>query len=129
MTTELYWFTSRNVLYYAIAITLAFILEDNRSFCKYVFPITTVLKVPGRFALLKIAGDVEKCNDYGACDKICPNDIRITDLIENRQRVLSTECILCLEYGNICTPIVLEANWGFDGEIKELLNKRESPIK
>ena len=127
--TELYWLIGGNVLYYAIAITLAFALKDNRAFCKYVCPITTILKVPSRFALLKIAGDATKCNDCGACEKVCPMDIRITDYIKNGQRVLSTECTLCFECTNVCVPGALSATWGFDCGKQELLNMRECPAK
>ena len=127
--TELYWLIGGNVLYYALAITLAFVLKDNRAFCKYVCPITTFLKVGSRFALLKIGADPEKCNYCGACDKICPMDIRITDYIKNGQRILSTECILCFECANVCVPEALEATWGFDLGKQELLNMRESFVK
>jgi len=123
-TTELYWLIGGNALYYVIAIPLAFILQDNRAFCKYVCPIPAVLKIPSRFAMLKIAGDIDKCNDCGACDKICPMDIRITDYIKNGQRVLSTECILCDIYVNVCPKGALNLNWGFDCGKRELLNKR-----
>jgi len=128
-TTELYWLIGGNVLYYAIAITLAFVLKDNRAFCKYVCPITAMLKVTSRFSLLKIAGDAKKCNDCGACEKICPTDIRITDYIKKGHRVLSTECILCFECENVCVPGALKATWGFDCGKQELLNMRESPVK
>lgn len=125
-TTELYWLIGGNVLYYAIAIILAFALKDNRAFCKYVCPITTILKVPSRFALLKLAGDAEKCNYCGACDKICPMDIRITDYIRSGQRITSTECILCFECQNVCTQGALDSTWRFDGGKRELLNMRKS---
>jgi polyferredoxin len=127
--TELYWLIGGNVLYYAIGITLAFRLKDNRAFCKYVCPITTFLKGGSRFALLKVGADLEKCNYCGACDKICPMDIRITDYIKNGQRILSTECILCFECCNVCVPGALKATWGFDMGKQELLNMRKSPAK
>lgn len=100
---ELYWLIGGNVFYYALAITLAFTLQDDRAFCKYACPIAAILKVPSRFALLKVAGIVEKCNDCGACVKICPTNILVTEYIKNGQRVLSTECIFCFECVNVCT--------------------------
>ena len=127
--TDLYWLIGGNVLYYAIAIALAFTLKDNRAFCKYVCPITVFFKVSSRFALLKIAGDAEKCNYCGACEKICPMDIRIMDYIKNGQRVLSTECILCFECENVCAQGALKGTWGLDLGKQELLNMRESPTE
>lgn len=59
--TELYWLLAGNAIYYATGIILAFWLKDNRAFCKYVCPITTILKFTTRFSLLKIRGDSEKC--------------------------------------------------------------------
>ena len=122
--TELYWLIGGNALYYITAIPLAFILKDNRAFCKYLCPITAVLKVTSHFAMLKIAGDIDKCNDCGACNKICPMDIRITDYIKNGQRVLSTECIICELCINVCSRAALKLNWGFDYGKQELLNKK-----
>lgn len=66
-TTGLYWMIAGNALYYMVGISMAFILKDNRAFCKYVYPIAVFLKATSRFSLLKIKGDVEKCNACGAC--------------------------------------------------------------
>jgi polyferredoxin len=122
--TGLYWLLGGNVLYYASSIALAFILKDNRAFCKYVCPIPTVLKVPARFSLLKLEGDPDKCNECGACAKACPMDIRIPEYIQNGQRVLSTECILCLECTNVCPKGALEATFGLDAGNRDLLKVR-----
>ncbi len=105
---------------------LAFALKDNRAFCKYVCPITLPLKTTSRFALWKIAGDAEKCNECGACEKICPTDIRIVDYIKSGKRVLSTECIMCLRCENVCAPKALKTSWGFDCGTKELLTMKKT---
>jgi len=52
--TELMWLFTGNLLYFLSAIILAYALKDNRAFCKYVCPITAILKVGSRFALYKI---------------------------------------------------------------------------
>lgn len=125
--TELYWLIGGNVLYYTSAIALAFILQDNRAFCKYACPIPALLKIPSRFALLKIAGDAEKCNDCGACVKVCPMDIRIPEYTKSGQRVLSTECILCFDCVNVCPQGALDTTFGLDVGNRELLNIRNKP--
>ena len=116
---ELYWLLVGNVAYYAIGILLAYKLQDNRAFCKYVCPIPVLQKVTSRFALIKIAGAAEKCNDCGACNKMCPMDIRISEYVLNKQRVLSTECILCFECVNVCAKGALGSTFGFDSVRKD----------
>lgn len=123
--TELYWLLAGNAIYYATGIILAFWLKDNRAFCKYVCPITTILKITSRFSLLKIRGDSEKCNECGACMKACPMDIRITDYVKMGFRVLSTECILCQTCVNTCPTGALKVSFGLDIGGKELLNERK----
>lgn len=112
--TELIWLLGGNAFYYAVGVALAFLLKDNRAFCKYVCPIPTLQKIPARFALLKIAGDRNKCNDCGACLKMCPMDIDILSYIKKGQRVCSTECILCIECVNVCAKDALMVSFAFD---------------
>lgn len=47
-----YSFIIGNIIYYLIGITLAFILKDNRAFCKYICPITLFLKPASYFAIM-----------------------------------------------------------------------------
>lgn len=123
--TGLYWLLTGNAIYYFLGISLAFGLKDNRAFCKYVCPITTILKATTRFSLLKIRGDNEKCNECGACVKMCPMDIRIPDYVKNGLRVLSTECIFCQTCVNTCPTGALKVSFGLDIGGKELLTERE----
>ena len=94
-TTELLWLIIGNILYFSSGIVLAFALKDNRAFCKYLCPITTLLKFSSRFALLKMQGEEDNCKMCHACSRACPMDINIPEYIKAGGRVLSTECILC----------------------------------
>jgi len=118
------WFIIGNVSYYGIGITLAYALKDNRAFCKYVCPVSVPLKVTSRVSLLKIGGDAAKCNDCGACAKMCPMDIRIPEYVKNGQRVLSTECSLCQTCITVCAQDALKLSFGFDLGGKDLLRER-----
>lgn len=127
--TELYWLVGGNLLYYGVGIALAYALQDNRAFCKYICPIPTLQKVPARFALLKIAGHLERCTDCGACTKMCPMDIDIPAYLKKRQRVLSSECIFCLECLNACARGALTVTFALDRPLElapggNLRNKR-----
>ena len=83
-----------NVLYYAVGIALAFALQDNRAFCKYICPVTVFLKPASYFALLRVKNDTEKCISCGKCRRVCPMDVDVRD--NSRRRENGTECILCM---------------------------------
>jgi ferredoxin-type protein NapH len=123
------WFIIGNILYYTVGIVLAYTLKDNRAFCKYVCPVSVPLKVTSRFSLMKISGKDAKCNDCGACVKMCPMDIHIPDYIHNNERVLSTECSLCQTCITVCAPEALKLSFGFDMGGKELLRERSSSME
>ena len=55
-TDTLIWLVVGNAFYYSSSIILAFALKDNRTFCKYLCPVTVVLKATTRFSLMKIEG-------------------------------------------------------------------------
>lgn len=122
--TAVLWFIVGNVLYYLTGIILAFTLKDNRAFCKYVCPITTILKVTTRPSLIKIGGKADMCDDCGACVKTCPMDIRIPEYIRSGKRVLSTECTLCQTCITVCPQGTLKLTFGFDLGGKELLREK-----
>lgn len=90
----MFWsFIVGNVLYYAIGITLALILKDNRAFCKYICPITVFLKPMSYFSFLRVKVDEEKCISCGKCKRVCPMNVDVTN--NSRKRTNGTECILC----------------------------------
>lgn len=120
------WFVVGNLLYYAAGIGLAYALKDNRAFCKYLCPVSIVLKITARFSLLKIKGDPVKCTACGACEQLCPMDIRIPDYTQEGIRVLSTECSLCQTCISVCTQDALKMTVGFDLGGKEYLRRQET---
>ena len=93
-------FIAGNVIYYAAGIAMAFALKDNRAFCKYVCPVTVFLKPMSYFSLFRVKCDKDKCIGCGACRRVCPMDVDVTD--NSRQRKNGTECILCLECVKVC---------------------------
>ena len=109
-----YWLVIGNILYFGTSIPMAYILKDNRAFCKYLCPITVILKASTRFSLLKIRGRADMCNECGACTKLCPMDINIPAYIKNNKRVLSTECIICQTCISTCPKETLNLGFGFD---------------
>jgi polyferredoxin len=123
------WLLVGNVVYYSISIALAYTLKDNRAFCKYVCPIPVLQKIPSRFSMLKVEGSAEKCTGCGACDKMCPMDIQISQYTQSHQRVLSTECILCNECVDVCVQDALKISFGVDFGNRELLNRKGSLLQ
>lgn len=89
-----------NAAYYGVGITMAFVLHDNRAFCKYICPVTVFLKPMSYFSLVRVKCDPEKCISCGKCKKVCPMEVDVTD--PSRKRANGTECILCLECARNC---------------------------
>lgn len=103
----MFWcFLIGNILYYTVGIVLAFVLKDNRAFCKYVCPITVFLKPMSYFAALRISCDKSKCISCGKCRRICPMNVDMTD--NSRKRENGTECILCMECVENCPKNALK---------------------
>jgi ferredoxin-type protein NapH len=124
--SELAWLVGGNTFYFASAFILAFALKDNRAFCKYLCPITVLLKITARFAFLKIEGNKDNCTQCGACNKACPMDINIMEYVKNGERVLSTECIFCLTCTTICPETTLNSTFKMDIGGKERIRRIES---
>jgi polyferredoxin len=124
--SPLLWLLTGNLLYYASAILMAYLLKDNRAFCKYLCPIPVLMKLASRFALLKVGGSGERCDLCMACVRMCPMDIRIPDYVKTGKRVLSTECVLCQTCVTVCPTAALAVSWGLDLGGPEHLQQRLS---
>ena len=93
-------FIVTNILYYLIGIILAFVLKDNRSFCKYICPVAIFLKPASYFSVLRIKNDTNKCVSCKKCERICPMNVEMTN--NSRKRINGTECILCMKCIDEC---------------------------
>jgi polyferredoxin len=122
---SIYWFTAGNILYYAAGTTLAYFLKDNRAFCKYLCPVSVLMKIPSRFSIFKYKVDNNKCTKCRACEKICPMDIKILDYAAQNKRILSTECILCGECSSVCPSKSISITRGFDRSAEEYVKYRD----
>lgn len=122
----LYWVLVGNIFYYVAAIAMAYKYQDNRAFCKYLCPITAILKTTSRFSLIKVKGNPDLCVECGACTKACPMDIDIPSYHREGKRVLSSECILCQTCINVCPQNALSLSTGIDVGLRDRLRlKRE----
>ena len=86
-------FVTGNIIYYILGILLAYILKDNRAFCKYICPITVFLKPASYFSYLRVKCNHNKCINCHKCLRVCPMNVDMLD--DSRKRKNGTECILC----------------------------------
>lgn len=105
-TIMFYSFIIGNVIYYGLGIILAFVLKDNRAFCKYICPITVFLKPASYFSYLRVKCDHSKCINCKKCIRNCPMNVDMLD--DDRKRKNGTECILCGKCMNECPKNALK---------------------
>ncbi|HHT97605.1 MAG TPA: 4Fe-4S dicluster domain-containing protein [Clostridiales bacterium] len=91
----LWSFILGNLIYYSIGVYLAYNFFDNRSFCKYICPVTVFLKPASYFSLIRVKNDLSKCIGCNKCKKVCPMDVDVVNNSRNREN--GTDCILCLK--------------------------------
>ncbi len=99
---ELKWMIAGNVIYYFLAIPMAFYFKDKRAFCKVACPVSLIMKAPASFAIIRKRPTENKCIECGICNKVCLMDNDVMSCISRGQPVLSTECILCNECAINC---------------------------
>jgi polyferredoxin len=119
--SEVLWIVVGNLVYYGLGFALGIILKDNRAFCKYVCPISVIMKATSRFSLLKIEGDSASCQECRACTRVCPMSIDIPAYVKSDRRILSTECTLCQTCTTVCPKQTLHISLGFDAGRRECL--------
>jgi len=119
----MYWFLLGNAFYYVSGIVMAISLKDNRAFCKYLCPVSVLLKFSNLFSILRIKGSKEKCSRCNTCVGQCPFNIDIPRYIEEGTRIKSTECVMCMRCIAVCPENALCASMGFDVVTMDHLNR------
>ena len=99
-------------VYYAASVGLAFALDDQRAFCKYLCPSSAILHWTSRPALLRVAARPGACDGCGACTRVCPMDIEVAPLALAGRRIGSGECVLCQRCVQACTRGALRLTFG-----------------
>ena len=126
-TMGMLWFALGVLFYYIVGIVMAIMLRDNRAFCKYLCPLAVPLKFSAQFSALKVTGTPDHCANCEVCVEMCPMDIRVKDYIMAGERVLSTECNLCLTCISSCPHNSLKLSLGLDKGGKEYVDYDASP--
>ena len=99
---EMIWMFSGNAIYYLLAVPLAFIYSDKRFFCKYLCPVSLVMKPTTSLSIIKIKPKQGECIECGACNKICPMDVDVMSFVKIKKPITDTECILCTDCKIVC---------------------------
>jgi polyferredoxin len=89
------WFLIGNLIYYIVAIALAFIFKKKRAFCKIFCPVSLVMKAQTKISLFKMRPSGNKCLECNKCTINCPMDVDVMSYIKAGKPVSSSECIMC----------------------------------
>jgi polyferredoxin len=96
------WFLVGNVLYYMVAVIMAFKFKKKRAFCKICCPVSLIMKAQTKIALIKTKPSGVECIKCEKCNKECPMDVNVMKYISEGKSVSSSECILCGNCQRVC---------------------------
>ena len=101
--TEMKWMFVSNAVYYALGISLAFVLHDKRAFCKYLCPVALVMTPTSALGALKKRPNPDAvCTACGVCNKYCPMGVDVMSFMKKDRPITDTECILCSDCSIVC---------------------------
>lgn len=118
------WLAVSSIAYYLTGIIITILTKDNRAFCKYICPVTPLLKLSA-FSMSKFKVDMKSCIECNQCVNACPMDIEITRYAKENKRVLSSECIYCYSCKNVCPTDSIKTTWEFDCSTKQYLRTKQ----
>lgn len=99
---SLIWFIVSNIIYYILAVWLAFKYRKKRAFCKIACPVSLFMKCQTTVAMIQRAPTENKCISCGTCNRHCPMDVDVMSYISQGKKVTSSECIQCGICTNVC---------------------------
>lgn len=82
-----------------LLVLVLFILASgliHRPFCRTLCPLGAFYGLLNRVSLWRLCLDAEKCNDCGACSRVCPPGLQVTKQLND------PECIRCLRCASAC---------------------------
>lgn len=80
-----------------LALIIVLSVKYSRPFCKYLCPLGALYGLFNPVSLYHFTVDMDKCTGCGACEKVCPMDVKV------RENPDSMECIRCMECRKVCT--------------------------
>jgi polyferredoxin len=94
-----YWFwTSVIVAYFSSFLLVP--LVGSRAWCRFLCPLmfgwTNVL------GFFRLRVDTDRCNECGACEKVCDMGIPIVELSKKTAKIRTTECMGCGRCQTVC---------------------------
>lgn len=79
-----------------------------KGICGHICPLGAFYALIGKFALVRVTHDVEKCTKCGNCLKICP-EVQVLDMIGKRSDyVRDSDCMSCGRCIDVCDDAALK---------------------
>ena len=94
-----------------------FVLKNG--WCGHICPLGGFYSAIGKFSLIKVDHDVEKCTECMACKEVCPESQVLWMIAKESKLVLSGECTSCARCIEVCNDDALNFKIrNFKGEKK-----------
>lgn len=89
-----FWTSEASILSIAILMIIALAsLFIERPWCKYACPYGAALGITNLFRIFKIKRNSSTCLNCGACNEVCPMNIKIS----REENVRNNQCISCMK--------------------------------
>lgn len=93
----------------ALAVIFLFdLLVHENGWCGYICPLGASYSLIGRFSLIRVHHNAEKCTDCRACITVCPEKEVLHMINKSSESVLMGECTNCGRCIDVCQESALE---------------------